>query len=122
MTDPVVTLDGQVFESSLIEEWFRIRIRQDHRRAITDYMFGSEVQATDQAGQILEAFNHHNQSDCSTDGALLAASQQQCGQHRSIAASQQQCALLAASQHRTIAADSALLAAREICACSRHEP
>ena len=65
MTDPVVTLDGQVFESSLIEEWFRIRIRQDHRRAITDYMFGSEDQAADQAGQILEAFNHHNQSDCS---------------------------------------------------------
>ena len=25
MTDPVVTVDGQVFESSLIEEWFRIQ-------------------------------------------------------------------------------------------------
>ena len=24
MADPVVTVDGQVFESSLIEEWFRI--------------------------------------------------------------------------------------------------
>ena len=25
MADPVVTVDGQVFESSLIEEWFRIQ-------------------------------------------------------------------------------------------------